>query len=962
MHVRLVPSELKQSCRKPHRPKEILIRPHHNIVHESRYVFSRSNRHIYGEGSNAACHGVAAHPTGEASSSTSISASLPRHAASSPRKQQTQQSRLQNPSISVHAPETKKAVSDSSRQQPDAMMGAMKDGDSSSALVSKEVPVMSIVAPNGESDRSEYNLFTSHALHGSGDLHRHFQFAASNAAFSDTILPQRGDDGVAKKIHTKTNPVVPSSSANSGSAAAVLHTFSIVMQQNLSPSVLGLVTASPRTDKLNQRFALPATSMPHIRVLKSKQLSHGIFNSGLATQQLLVQQQSPTMDSFHHEASDSVTVSGGVDDSLTAVSTSQNRSPLHSSEPSFHRGLQQKAEHKTALGYTQMLVGELAEHHEAAVVSDLNPRSTAGSNLLQSFAIPNLVQAISKSNNPTGKNAMREHNNSSSDNAAAVESPPPHHKGSDTRRNVGNYRAIFSLFDSGVLSPAAAAVARSRQSMLQPRINALGNNDNKLSPQQEKSGSPLLDRSAVHLYLPSPTQQQSIHLHYNTSSVYWDPAEVDDVVSSSGQGASQIKLTPRGLEVLPTVDGEISGIDGCSVTTTRPESGMESLLSELSTETHRGKREHLDNGCNEQGLLAMEKVLAVAVAAAVHGTVTDSNQQAMILNDESSNFLADFENSVNPPMTGQQVLSVATLSNQLTVPECREILSYPLVYFVGNRFVKDQNAHRNLPCNYGFDTEQGNYNVQVGDHIAFRYEVLGALGSGSFGDVYRCRDHKIAVDVAIKIIKNQQRFSDQALVELNILNALNADLSQALFSGENSSAADLDTASNDLQKGDSLELSSDGAVSVSVTGERWKQFTSSVNIPIIQLHQYFQFRSHMCFVFPLFGLNLYEYMKQQNFRGLSISFVKKVAFQLLQCLRFLKQRGICHCDLKPENILLKNERTASVVLIDFGSSCYENQTKYTYIQSRFYRAPEVLLNIPYGKVKWCRRPVIECRH
>lgn len=35
-------------------------------------------------------------------------------------------------------------------------------------------------------------------------------------------------------------------------------------------------------------------------------------------------------------------------------------------------------------------------------------------------------------------------------------------------------------------------------------------------------------------------------------------------------------------------------------------------------------------------------------------------------------------------------------------------------------------------------------------------------------------------------------------------------------------------------------------------------------------------------------------------------------------------------------------------VIDFGSSCYEHQRVYTYIQSRFYRAPEVILGAKYG--------------
>ncbi len=36
------------------------------------------------------------------------------------------------------------------------------------------------------------------------------------------------------------------------------------------------------------------------------------------------------------------------------------------------------------------------------------------------------------------------------------------------------------------------------------------------------------------------------------------------------------------------------------------------------------------------------------------------------------------------------------------------------------------------------------------------------------------------------------------------------------------------------------------------------------------------------------------------------------------------------------------------VVIDFGSSCFEHQRVYTYIQSRFYRAPEVILGAKYG--------------
>ena len=61
----------------------------------------------------------------------------------------------------------------------------------------------------------------------------------------------------------------------------------------------------------------------------------------------------------------------------------------------------------------------------------------------------------------------------------------------------------------------------------------------------------------------------------------------------------------------------------------------------------------------------------------------------------------------------------------------------------------------------------------------------------------------------------------------------------------------------------------------------------------------------------------------------------------------LKEHSIIHCDLKPENILLTDSKAKSIKLIDFGSSCFESEKVYTYIQSRFYRAPEVMLGIPY---------------
>jgi dual specificity tyrosine-phosphorylation-regulated kinase 2/3/4 len=43
--------------------------------------------------------------------------------------------------------------------------------------------------------------------------------------------------------------------------------------------------------------------------------------------------------------------------------------------------------------------------------------------------------------------------------------------------------------------------------------------------------------------------------------------------------------------------------------------------------------------------------------------------------------------------------------------------------------------------------------------------------------------------------------------------------------------------------------------------------------------------------------------------------------------------------------MLKHLNKSGIKVIDMGSSCYANQILYTYIQSRYYRAPEIILGI-----------------
>lgn len=117
---------------------------------------------------------------------------------------------------------------------------------------------------------------------------------------------------------------------------------------------------------------------------------------------------------------------------------------------------------------------------------------------------------------------------------------------------------------------------------------------------------------------------------------------------------------------------------------------------------------------------------------------------------------------------------------------------------------------------------------------------------------------------------------------------------------------------------------------------------------LLRLRDTFIHRQHLCLVFELLSVNLYELIKQNQFRGLSTTLVRVFAQQLLNGLALLNKARLIHCDLKPENILLKNLESPIIKIIDFGSACDERQTVYTYIQSRFYRSPEVLLGLPYS--------------
>ncbi|KAJ9115094.1 hypothetical protein QFC22_005422 [Naganishia vaughanmartiniae] len=211
------------------------------------------------------------------------------------------------------------------------------------------------------------------------------------------------------------------------------------------------------------------------------------------------------------------------------------------------------------------------------------------------------------------------------------------------------------------------------------------------------------------------------------------------------------------------------------------------------------------------------------------------------------------------------------------------------------------------PChNNGSDNEDYDYILYVNDVLtsdngaADKYLILDVLGQGTFGQVVKCQNMRTHDIVAVKVVKNKPAYFNQSMMELN----------------------------TEADKNDEHHL--------------------------LRMLDSFIHHSHLCLVFECLSSNLYELIKHNQFRGLSLQLVKMFTAQLLDALSVLKDHRLIHCDLKPENILLQSPpnfcslNSPQIKVIDFGSACHERQTVYTYIQSRFYRSPEVLLGLPYS--------------
>ncbi|CAJ1020178.1 Protein tyrosine kinase/Protein kinase domain containing protein, putative [Leishmania shawi] len=120
---------------------------------------------------------------------------------------------------------------------------------------------------------------------------------------------------------------------------------------------------------------------------------------------------------------------------------------------------------------------------------------------------------------------------------------------------------------------------------------------------------------------------------------------------------------------------------------------------------------------------------------------------------------------------------------------------------------------------------------------------------------------------------------------------------------------------------------------------------------IVRLIDAFYYKEHIMLVTELLRETLYDYGKYNREEEEEFYFtvprLRLLTRQIVEALTYVHSLNLIHTDLKPENIMFVSYSRCIVKVIDFGSSCFLSDHLSSYIQSRSYRAPEVVLGCDY---------------
>ena len=190
------------------------------------------------------------------------------------------------------------------------------------------------------------------------------------------------------------------------------------------------------------------------------------------------------------------------------------------------------------------------------------------------------------------------------------------------------------------------------------------------------------------------------------------------------------------------------------------------------------------------------------------------------------------------------------------------------------------------------DKNIGNNN----DNKKLEYDLIKKIGQGTFGKVYLSKivRNNIETKVAIKKIYNDNNFYNRE-IKINKI------------------------------------LSSDNHPNIVKVLDTYNENNNSIT----------------CIVMEYIPKNLRSILTELLNRDLrlKLSHANTYMYQLANALDFIHKKNILHRDLKPDNILI-NPSNNVLKLADFGSAkqIIPNNVNITYIVSRFYRAPELILD------------------
>ncbi|XP_015582032.2 serine/threonine-protein kinase MHK isoform X2 [Ricinus communis] len=169
-----------------------------------------------------------------------------------------------------------------------------------------------------------------------------------------------------------------------------------------------------------------------------------------------------------------------------------------------------------------------------------------------------------------------------------------------------------------------------------------------------------------------------------------------------------------------------------------------------------------------------------------------------------------------------------------------------------------------------------------------RYKILGELGDGTCGNVFKAINVETYEIVAVKKMKRKFYFWEECmnLREVKALRKLN-------------------------------------------------------HPNIIKLKEVVRENNELFFIFEYMEYNLYQIMRERE-RPFTEEEIRSFMSQMLQGLAHMHRNGYLHRDLKPENLLVTND---VLKIADFGLAReVSSAPPYTeYVSTRWYRAPEVLL-------------------